>query len=161
MAAGVGVGVGSIVDSGEGVSVSGVHGGVGSGVSVGSIVGLGVSVADGGGVGVAVGVGVELGTAAADIGWAMGAALMAASAALTFVSVALPVAPPGFGSRLDDAGRPGRALDEGARRVSPAERSMTPPPITRSTALPPVADSPPLYCPSAAEEIDARRVGHR
>ena len=159
----VGVGVGDAV--GAGMVSSGVHGGVGSGaivgsgVSVGGSVGMGVAV--GLGVDVANGVGVSLGTAAAASGCGTGAPFTAASAALLFVSVALPAAPPGLRSRLDEAG--GAAPADPSTKVLAASpqlsESMTAPPTTRSAMLPPVAERPPLYCAVSAGRENARRVG--
>ncbi len=93
---------------------------MGSGVGVAAGVGLGVAV----GLGVGVGVGVTPGTAGEARFCGPGVPEMNQSVALSFVSVALPAAPPGRRSRLDDAGGAaiGDALDEGVGRIAPADR---------------------------------------
>jgi hypothetical protein len=121
---------------------------------VGSGVGGDVSVALGDGVGAAVdvglgGVGTTLGVAAGTgsdaVDWATGLEFIHVSATLSFVSTALPAAPPGRRSRLHVAAgvRPGVPSTNELDASPQLNESMTLPPTARSTRLPPVALKPP------------------
>ena len=147
MGEGVSSGVATSVGAGSvGVEIAVVaglaelHGGVGSGVDV-SMVGEFVGVC----AGVSVGVGVADGvTVVPGVGCSegellsrseVGEPLKAASAELLLVSVALPAAPPGLRSRLDDAGGaapavPSTKLLDASPHLS---ESITAPPTTRRT----------------------------
>ena len=149
--AAVGSAVGAVV--GEGVSVG--TGAVADGVALGATVGNGVSVAAGESVGVAAGVVVGVapgaGTGGAAIDCGFGDAWVNQSTAFEFVSVVLPLRPPGLRSMLEPAA--GAGAGEPSTKVlvaSPQPTASTgAPPMTRSTIAPPVAANPPLYVASA------------
>ncbi len=123
--------------------------GVGGGVAVGAAVGVAV------GVGVTVGVGVGLapgaGTSGAPSPCGDGAACTNQSLALSFVSVALPAAPPGSRSRLEPAAGAAAAVPSTNAFVASPQptASITAPPTSRSAIAPPVAANPPEYVASA------------